>query len=135
MAASMPVQRPRRKSGAVTSCPKDTEGAELHKRSAEASGFDSTARHGRTGHKERTPWEVSYGIERTMTKKTAAQKARCKAKSYEPSRPISAIKREGFFDQPRYCSARDKTSVSFVRVMATKQLRRSSSSSAGRAFG
>jgi Serine dehydrogenase proteinase len=39
MAASMPVQRPRRKSGAVTSCPKDAAGAELHKRSAEASGF------------------------------------------------------------------------------------------------
>ena len=53
-----PFRRPRRKSGAVTSCPKDTGGAELHKRSAEASGFDSTARLGRTGHKERTPWLV-----------------------------------------------------------------------------
>ena len=30
MAASLPVSRPRRKSGAVTSCPKDTAGAELH---------------------------------------------------------------------------------------------------------
>jgi hypothetical protein len=30
MATSMPVSRPRRKSGAVTSCPKDTGGAELH---------------------------------------------------------------------------------------------------------
>jgi hypothetical protein len=57
----MPVRRPRRKSGAVTSCPKDTGGAELHKRSAEASGFDRTARRGRTGHKERTPWEASGG--------------------------------------------------------------------------
>jgi hypothetical protein len=47
MAASMPVSRPRRKSGAVTSCPKDTGGAELHKRSAEASGFDRTARLGK----------------------------------------------------------------------------------------
>lgn len=64
----MPVQRTRRKSGTVTSCPKGTEGAELHKRSAEASGFDRTARRGRTGHKERTPWEASYGIERTVTK-------------------------------------------------------------------
>jgi hypothetical protein len=64
----MPVSRPRRKSGAVTSCPKDTGGAELHKRSAEASGFDSNARLGRTGHKERTPWLVgSVGFERTMT--------------------------------------------------------------------
>lgn len=43
----MPVSRPRRKNGAVTSCPKDTAGAELHKRSAEASGFDSHARLGR----------------------------------------------------------------------------------------
>jgi hypothetical protein len=68
MAASMPVPRPRRKSGAVTSCPKDTGGAELHKRSAEASGFDSNARRGRTGHEERTPWLVgSVGLERTMT--------------------------------------------------------------------
>jgi hypothetical protein len=32
------------------------EGAELRTRSAEASGFDRTARRGRTGHKERTPW-------------------------------------------------------------------------------
>jgi len=68
MAASMPVRRPRRKSGAVTSCPKDTEGAELHKRSAEASGFDRTARLGRTGHKERTPWKAS-GRERTMSER------------------------------------------------------------------
>jgi hypothetical protein len=58
MAASMPVSRPRRKSGAVTSCPEDTGGAELHKRSAEASGFDGHARLGRTGHKERTLWLV-----------------------------------------------------------------------------
>jgi len=65
----MPVRRPRRKSGTVTSCPKDTEGAELHKRSAEASGFDRTARRGRTGHKERTPWKAS-GRERTMTEGT-----------------------------------------------------------------
>ena len=60
----MPVSRPGRKSGTVTSCPErseDTEGAELHKRSAEASGFDRTARRGRTGHKERTPWEAKAG--------------------------------------------------------------------------
>jgi hypothetical protein len=64
----MPVSRPRRKSGAVTSCPKDTGGAELHKRRAEASGFDSNARLGRTGHKERTLWLVgSVGFERAMT--------------------------------------------------------------------
>jgi hypothetical protein len=64
----MPVPRPRRKSGAVTSCPKDTRGAELHKRSAEASGFDRTARLGRTGHKERTPWLVeSSCLEKTIT--------------------------------------------------------------------
>ena len=56
----MPVSRPRRKSGAVTSCPKFTGGAELHKRSAEASGFDGTVRLGRTGHKERTPWLVGF---------------------------------------------------------------------------
>ena len=38
------------------------EGAELHKRSAEASGFDSNARLGRTGHKERTPcWRGQVG--------------------------------------------------------------------------
>jgi hypothetical protein len=58
MAASMPVSRPRRKSGAVTSCSQDTGGAELHKRRAEASGFYRTARLGRTGHKERTLWLV-----------------------------------------------------------------------------
>jgi hypothetical protein len=34
------------------------QGAKLHKRSAEASGFDSPARLDRTGHKERTPWLV-----------------------------------------------------------------------------
>jgi hypothetical protein len=51
----MPIPRPRRKSGAVTSCPKDTGGAELHTRSTEANGFDRTARLGRTGHKGRTP--------------------------------------------------------------------------------
>jgi len=62
MAASMSASTPRRKSGAVTSRPKDTGGAELHnpaKRSedgAEASGFDGAARLGRTGHKERTTW-------------------------------------------------------------------------------
>jgi hypothetical protein len=68
----MPVPRPRRKSGAVTSCPKDTSGAELHKRSAEASGFDRTVRLGRTGQKERMPWLVgSVGPERTMTMETA----------------------------------------------------------------
>jgi hypothetical protein len=61
MAASMPVSRPRRKSGAVTSCPKDTEGAELQEQSDEASGFDRTARLGRTGHKERTPWKAIFG--------------------------------------------------------------------------
>ena len=52
----MPVPRPRRKNGAVTSCPKDTAGAELHKRSAEAIGFDRHARLGRTGHEETTTW-------------------------------------------------------------------------------
>lgn len=35
------------------------EGAELHKRGAEASGFDRTACHSRTGHKERAPWETT----------------------------------------------------------------------------
>jgi hypothetical protein len=70
MAASMPVSRPRRKSGAVRSCPKDTEGAELHKRSAEASGFDSNARLGRTGHKERTLWGWAALMEGTMTIET-----------------------------------------------------------------
>jgi hypothetical protein len=55
MAASMPVQRPRGTSGAVTSCPQDTGGMELHTRSTEANGFDGPARLGRTGHKERTP--------------------------------------------------------------------------------
>jgi hypothetical protein len=69
MAASMPVSRPRRKSGAVTSCPKDTGGAELQERSDEASGFDRTARLGRTGHKERTSWEASYWAERMMTER------------------------------------------------------------------
>jgi hypothetical protein len=57
----MPVSRPRRKSGAVTSCPKDTEGMELHTRSTEANGFDGHARPGRTGHKERTTWLVGLG--------------------------------------------------------------------------
>jgi hypothetical protein len=34
---------------------------ELHTRSTEANGFDSNARLGRTGHKERTPgWRVSW---------------------------------------------------------------------------
>ena len=41
---------------------------ELHTRSTEANGFDRTARHGRTGHKERSSWLVgSFGFERTMT--------------------------------------------------------------------
>jgi hypothetical protein len=31
---------------------------ELHTRSTEANGFDSPARPGRTGHKERTTWGV-----------------------------------------------------------------------------
>jgi hypothetical protein len=43
-------------------CHKRAEGspecAQLHTRSTEASGFDSNARLGRTGHKERTPWLV-----------------------------------------------------------------------------
>jgi hypothetical protein len=56
MAASMPVSRPRWKSGAATSCPKDTGGMELHTRSTEANRFDWHARLGRSGHKERTPW-------------------------------------------------------------------------------
>jgi hypothetical protein len=78
MAASMPVRRPGRKSRVVTSCPKDTHGAQLHKRSAEASGFDSTARIGRNRYKERTPWLVgSVGFDRTMTigKTTASRLA------------------------------------------------------------
>src|SRR6266849_9053887 len=36
------------------------EDVELHKRSADASGFDCHARFGRTGHKERTPWLAGH---------------------------------------------------------------------------
>jgi hypothetical protein len=67
MAASMPVRRPRRKSGTVTSCPKDTGGAELHKRSAEASGFDRTARRGRAGQQREDALGGEFLIERTQT--------------------------------------------------------------------
>jgi hypothetical protein len=66
----MPVSRPRRKSGVVTSCPQDTGGAELHKRSAEASGFDRTARLGRTGHKERTPWLAGQASSKGRCRRT-----------------------------------------------------------------
>jgi hypothetical protein len=63
MAASMPVPRQRRKSGAVTSgAAGSPEGAELHKRSAEASGFDCHARLAEPGRKRGRPgWRV-YGI-------------------------------------------------------------------------
>ena len=59
MAASMPVRRPRRKSGAVTSC---SEGrwrrgtARSCEAAAEASGYYGLACFGRTGYQERTPW-------------------------------------------------------------------------------
>ena len=62
MAASMPVSRPRRKSGAVTSCPKDTAGAELHKRHA---------RLGRNRAQREDALVVDLdGLERPMTQKT-----------------------------------------------------------------
>jgi hypothetical protein len=55
----MPVSRPRRKSGAVTSCPKDTSGAELHNpgflsRGRKRAALTATRASTEHGHKERT---------------------------------------------------------------------------------
>jgi hypothetical protein len=60
MAASMPVSRPRRKSGAVKSCPEDTAGAELHNpgllsRGRKRVALTAPRASAEIGHKERTP--------------------------------------------------------------------------------
>lgn len=68
---SPPQRRPRcpfKAEAEKRGCHKRSEGppkgAELQERSDEASGFDRTARLGRTGHKERTPWEATRVHER-----------------------------------------------------------------------
>jgi hypothetical protein len=49
--------------------------------------------------------------------------------------PISARNRDGFLSYPRYCADLESTNVLPVRVIATKQFRRSSSSAGAAAFG
>ena len=70
MAASMPVRRPRRKSGAVISGRRHPQGAELHKRSAEASGFDLQRAHRQNRAKREDVWLAEYLNERQQEEET-----------------------------------------------------------------